>query len=238
MAAPLPKYELRSQRFLQMCENSADRTWGFYIYGTYTRPQEDGNTAGQSNEEEPARFQALATKLQAHVTDYVRYTPDLHAAYKPQIIDALRLEPAAYLPGASLAEVCTHYSEHYVDDEDDEKYGPKYSWCLVVDDKALQTIESALEPIGPAPPGGRDPLDFMANAEGVFVTLLHKRYTELVKEPVVIAAQGRGGAGRTRTWEGWLRIYISDLMRVCEELRHGGDIEQYRRGPDNVLIDF
>jgi hypothetical protein len=234
----LPEHERRSKRFLQMFENSADPTWGFYIYGTYTRPQGDGDTVGQSDEEDPARFQALVSKLKAHVTDYVRYTPDLHVAYKQQIIDALRLEPAAYLPGASLAEVCTHYCEHYVDDKDVEKGGPKYSWCLVIDDKSLQTIDSGPESIGSTPPEGLDSLDLMFNAEGVFVTLLYKKYMQIVKKPVITSAQGRGGTGRTTTWEGWLRIYILHLMRVYEELEHGGDIEQYKRGPDNILIGF
>jgi hypothetical protein len=235
MAAPHPEDERRSKQFLQMFQNSADPTWGFHIYGTYTRPQGDGDAVGQSDEEDTARFQALIDKLQAHITDYLRYKPDL--AYKQQIIDALRLEPAAYLPGASLAEVCTHYCERYVDDDDDERVGPKHSWCLVIDDKSLHTIESGPEPIGPTPPEGLDSIDLMFNADKVLVTLLYKNYTQLVKEPSIVSAQGRGGTGRTTTWEGWLRIYILDLMRVCEELRHGGDIEQYKRGPDNV-VDF
>jgi hypothetical protein len=235
MAAPHPEDERRGKQFLQMFQNSADPTWGFYIYGTYTRPQGDGDAIGQSDEEDTARFQALIGKLQAHITDYLRYKPDL--AYKQQIIDALRLEPAAYLPGASLAEVCTHYCERYVDDDDDERVGPKHSWCLVIDDKSLHTIESGPEPIGPTPAEGLDSIDLMFNADKVLVTLLYKNYTQLVKEPSIISAQGRGGTGRTTTWEGWLRIYILDLMRVCEELRHGGDIEQYKRGPDNV-VDF
>jgi hypothetical protein len=32
-------YERECKQFLQKFENRVDSTWGFYVYGTYTRPQ-------------------------------------------------------------------------------------------------------------------------------------------------------------------------------------------------------
>ena len=78
-------------------------------------------------------------------------------------------------------------------------------------------------------------IDLMLNADNVLVTLMYKNCTQIVKEPVLVSAQGRGGGGQTTTWEGWLWIYILDLMRVSEELRYGGDIEKCKRRPDKAV---
>jgi hypothetical protein len=133
MVVPFPEDERRSKRFLQMFENIADPTWGFYIYGIYTRPQGDAN--GQTDEDYTARLRALINKLQAHVADYLRYDPDL--VHEQEIVDALRLTPAAYLPSASLGEACAHFCRGFVDTDEVEQVGPRYSWCMVINNTSL-----------------------------------------------------------------------------------------------------
>jgi hypothetical protein len=46
---------LRCERFLKGIEGWVDPTWGFYVYGTYTRPREQkdsdkGNDEGKAQE--------------------------------------------------------------------------------------------------------------------------------------------------------------------------------------------
>jgi hypothetical protein len=197
------------------------------------------------------RFQAVLSKLLAHVADNLRYGQP--APYNQQLVDTLRLQPAAYLSGASLADVCTHFCQHYAVIIDPEKMydphdqdtidsfyksGPKYNWCLIIDDEALQSIESSPEPIGPTPPQGADPDDLAYQAEKAFVKLLSKSYMTM-KKPIVLAAQSRGGGarGRTTEWNGWLKFSLVDLMRVFTEADSGDDITTYFRGPDK-LVEF
>jgi hypothetical protein len=95
------------------------------------------------------RLQAVVSKLRAHAEDYLRYANP--PPYNQQLIDTLRLEPAAYLPGVPLANVCRHFRKHFADGVDPEgetesdddaasydsdKYGPKWNWFLVIDDEA------------------------------------------------------------------------------------------------------
>ncbi|KAF1938576.1 hypothetical protein EJ02DRAFT_425599 [Clathrospora elynae] len=234
-------------------ENCADPTWGFYVYGTYTRPQgqrdadEDNDEGKAPKAADDARFQAVLSKLHAHTADNLRY--DQPAPYNQQLIDTFRLQPAAYLPGASLADVCTHFRQHYaviIDPErefdpdyeaslDPEKYGPKYGWYLVIDDETLQSIESAPEPIGPTPPEGVRPADLAYQADKAFVKLLSGSYTTMEK-PVFLSAQGRGGTGRRKEWNGWLKFSPVMLMRVFRET-DSGDIETYFLEPDK-LVEF
>ncbi|KAH7348011.1 hypothetical protein BKA66DRAFT_309640 [Pyrenochaeta sp. MPI-SDFR-AT-0127] len=42
---------LQCERFLQKIQNSVDPTWGFYVYGTYTRPQGQGDVDKDSDED-------------------------------------------------------------------------------------------------------------------------------------------------------------------------------------------
>ena len=49
-------------------------------------------------------FQAVLNKLHDHAADTLRY--EQPEPYNQQLIDTLRLQTAAYLPGASLADVC------------------------------------------------------------------------------------------------------------------------------------
>lgn len=163
------------------------------------------------------------------------------------MIDTLRLEPAALLPGASLADVCEHFRQNYavsrsaephdqpyVLTEEDEKCGPKWAWCLVVDDESLQSIQSGPEPFGPTPPEGTDPFDIRTNAFDVFVKLLSKDYTTMEK-PVVLAAQGRRGGGRRKEWNGWLKFSIDRIKGAFEETAQG-DPETYFESPDKIVL--
>jgi hypothetical protein len=126
---------LRCERFLKGIEGWVDPTWGFYVYGAYTRPQEQNNsdlengngkaqeTSGESYEfklreqclnavylVDNEHFQAVLNKLHTHAADTLRY--EQPAPYKQQLIDTLRLQSAAYLPGASLADVCEHFRQN------------------------------------------------------------------------------------------------------------------------------
>lgn len=185
------------------------------------------------------RLQSVLSKLHAHAADNLRYSEP--APYNQKLIDTLRLDAAAYLPGASLADVCTHFRQNYADgldpekDCDPEKCGPKYRWCLVVDDEALQSIESAPEPIGPTPPEGVHPWDLALQADKAFVILLSRSHTTM-KKPVLLSAQGRGGTGRRSEWNGWLKLSPVMLMRVYRETDSGG-IETHFRAPDE-LVEF
>lgn len=194
--------------------------------------------------EDDAHFQAVVNKLHAHADDTLRY--EYPAPYNQQFIDALRLDVGAYLPGASLADVCTHFREHYAvttgvefhdgpyqPTDDDEKCGPRYDWCLVVDDEAFQSLESGPEPIGPTPPENAEPFRLRRNASEVFVTLLSKDYTTMEK-PVVLSAQGRGGTGRRTEWNGWLRFSIVHLNGAYAET-YSGDPETYFESPDELV---
>jgi hypothetical protein len=192
-----------------------------------------------------ARFLAVLSKLHAHAADNIRYSQP--APYNQSIIDTLRLEPAAYLPGASLADVCTHFRQHYaqiIDPEkefdpeyeaslDSEKFGCKYNWCLVIDDEALKSIENAPEPIGPTPPEGAHPSDLSQQSHMAFVKLLSVSYTTMEK-PEVLAASGRGGTGHRIEWNGWLKFSPVMLMRVYRET-DSGDIETYFKHEDTLV---
>jgi hypothetical protein len=175
----------------------------------------------------------VLSKLHAHATDSLRYGQP--APWNQRSIDTLRLEPAAYLPGASLADVCTHFRQHYtqIPDLDPELFGPKYGWCLVIDDESLQSIESAPEPIGPTPPEGvhRNVLSYQAHK--AFVKLLSGSYTTTEK-PEVLAASGRGGTGHRIEWNGWLKFSPVMLMEVYRET-DSGDIKTFFRDPDTLI---
>lgn len=106
-------------------------------------------------------------------------------------------------------------------------FSPKYSWCLVIDDEALQSIEAAPEPIGPTPPEGAHPADLAYQAVDAFVKLLSASYTTMEK-PKVLAAQGRRGTGRKIEWNGWLKFSPVMLMGVFSETC-SGDINTHFR---------
>lgn len=40
----------RCKRFLEGIQGCVDPTWGFYVYGTYTRPQEQKDSDKENNE--------------------------------------------------------------------------------------------------------------------------------------------------------------------------------------------
>jgi hypothetical protein len=184
-----------------------------------------------------ACLQVVLSKLHAHAADNLRYSEP--APYNQKLIDTSRLDAAAYLPGASLADVCTHFRQNYADgldpekEYDLEKCGPKYRWCLVIDDNALQSIKSAPVPIGPTPPEGVHPWDLALQADKAFVILLSGSYTNM-KKPVLLSAQGRGGTGQRREWNGWSKFSPVMLMRVYRET-DSGDIETHFRAPDELV---
>lgn len=188
-----------------------------------------------------ARFQAILGRLRAHAEDNLRYRHP--APYNQQLIDTLRLQPAAYFPDASLAEVCSHFRQHYaviLDSEQQEKgalldaemSSPKYSWCLVIDDEALQSIEAAHRPIGLLPQAGVHPSHLALQAKDAFVKLLSTSYVTM-ENPFVLAAKGCNTRWRNE-WTGWLKFSPVMLMDVFDETL-SGDIEIHFRGHDKLL---
>ncbi|CAN9186087.1 unnamed protein product [Alternaria alternata] len=211
---------LRCERFLKRVEGWVDPTWGFYVYGTYTRPQkrrdsDKGNDEGKAQEKavDSEHFQAVLNKLHAHAADTLRY--EQPEPYNQQLIDTLRIQPAAYLPGASLADVCEHFRQNAVSFlgaggeviEEGYNCGPKTDWCLIIDDDSLDSIENGPEPIGPTPPDDAMPWTLKRSANRVFVKLLSKNEFT-TEEPKVLAAQGRGGTGQRVEWHGWCKFYL------------------------------
>lgn len=47
--APRDFEELECERFLRTFETSDNPTWGFYVYGTYKRPQEGKETVSENS---------------------------------------------------------------------------------------------------------------------------------------------------------------------------------------------
>ncbi|KAF7444036.1 hypothetical protein A1F99_121100 [Pyrenophora tritici-repentis] len=239
--------------FLQRLEeNNAEPTWGFYVYGTYARPQEQSDkdddieeSKAQKAAKDEAYFQTVLYTLHAHAADSLRY--GYPVPYNHLFIDTLRLKPAAYLPGASLSEVCTHFCQHYgqiadptrrFDPEyeaslDPEKLGPQYNWCLVIDDECLDSLQCAPEPTGPNPPEDLHP-SFLASSAGyVFVKML-SAYHNTMEKPGVLASQGRGGMRRRRIeWNGWLMFSPVDIMRAFREA-DTGEFETLFEGEDEL----
>jgi hypothetical protein len=181
-------------------------------------------------------------RLRAHAADTLRYRHP--APYNQQLIDTLSLQPAAYLPGASLGEVCTHFLEHHAcvlgEDPKEEDYvldagmnSPKYGWCLVIDDEALQSIEAAPEPVGPTPPEGACRLSLIFQAKKAFVKLLSAYYHSDIEKPQVLYAEIPGG-GNPIVWIGWMKFSPVILMDVFDETLDG-DIDTYYEGPDTLL---
>jgi hypothetical protein len=199
-----------------------------------------------------AHFQAVLSKLYGLATDSLQEDSWIEP-YNQQFIDALRLQPAARLPGASLTDVCTHFREHYAvildpkrmhepdywDTPEYQTTGPKYDWCLVVDDEALQSIDNGPEPIGPVSPEDAKSRKLSYKAHLVFVKLLCKSYTTM-KRPHVLAASIRGSHDdhpddcRCILWDGWLKFSPVMLLEVWDE-NNSGDIETYYKGPNQLL---
>ncbi|KAI4943282.1 hypothetical protein J4E91_009481 [Alternaria rosae] len=244
------------KEFLQTFERWSDPTWGFFVYGTYTRTQgqevSNEDTVKESETDstgDDAHFQAMIRKVYAHATDSLRYTHP--APYNQKMIDNLRLDPAAYMPGASLDVVCKHFRQHYAqkvfpetmhepgppaiqdDIPDEEKLGPKWSWCIVIDDEALESLENGPEPIGDTPPEGVSPRQLQHNAKNAFVKLLSGMKTTMEK-PQVMSASGRAGAGVGTVWNGWLKFSPVDLMGVWIHAE-GGIIEDVFDGEDKLF---
>jgi hypothetical protein len=115
---------------------------------------------------------------------------------------------------------------------DEDKIGPKFDRCLVIDNEVLQSIESGSEPIGPGLPDGRAARSRAYGAYKMFVKLLCKTYTTM-ERPHMLDAMSRSGLGGVK-WEGWLTFSPVDFVRVYDELQ-SGDIETYCNGPDKVI---
>jgi hypothetical protein len=259
-------HETECKRFLGQFETWDDPTWAFYVYGTFERPADDDSQAMDRRQPVRSRYTtstedtdlALAddaplkvalSKLRAHADDTLRHHKP--PPYNQKLIDTLRLEPAGYFPGASLADVCTHFRENhaYIIDREREyqpeyerelqdtqgwKCGPKYDWCLVIDGDSLKSIESAPEPHGPSPSEDANPEDLGWDSVDAWVILLTKEYTTMT--PPVLRAAGRRGQGTTK-WPGWLKFSPTMLFNVFRQTNSGGGIENFYKGPDE-LVEF
>jgi hypothetical protein len=110
---------------------------------------------------------------------------------------------------------------------------PKYGWCLVIDDEALQSIEAVPQPVGLTLPEGVCRLSVMFQARKAFVKLLSAYYHSDVEESRVLYAEIPGG-GNPIVWIGWLKFSPVILMDVFDETLDG-DIDTYYEGPDALL---
>jgi hypothetical protein len=215
------------KEFLNNFTSGPDPTWGFYVYATYTRRQEEEEVNfDQNSSSDNTYFQNLLNKFHALATEDLR---DCYpVSYNQRIIDALRLIPAAILPNASLSEVCNHFRAHYariLESErlyepgyqdaynEEELFGPKYQWCMVIDDDALKSFDAD---------------------DDTFAKLLSGCYTTMEK-PVAFGAKSRDGAGAIQ-WNGWFKFSADTLKDVFEVVDHG-EIKTYFRGEDEIL-DF
>ncbi|KAJ8112318.1 hypothetical protein OPT61_g5288 [Boeremia exigua] len=97
------------------------------------------------------------------------------------------------MPNASLSEVCTHFRTHYARILDSERlyelgyqdayneeglFGPKYEWCMIIDDEALESFDAD-------------------DDDDTFAKLLSGDYVEM-KQPVALTAKYRDGTGGTK----------------------------------------
>jgi hypothetical protein len=171
-------------------------------------------------------FQNLLDKFHELATEDLR--DSYPVSYNQRIIDALRLVPAAILPNASLSEVCTHFRTHYARILDSERLyepgyqeayneegliGPKYEWCMVIDDEALKSFDADAD-------------------DDTFAKLLSGDYTEM-KKPLALSAKYRDGTGGTQ-WNGWFKFragMLKDVFEVVDEL----EIETYFHGEDEFI---
>ena len=173
-------------------------------------------------------FQNLLDKFYDLATENLR--DSYPVKYNQRIIDALRLVPAAIMPNASLSEVCTHFRTHHARILESERlyepgyqdawneeglFGPKYEWCMIIDDEALENFDAD---------DGYD----------TFAKLLDGDYTKM-KKPVALTAKYRDGTGGTQ-WNGWFKFSAGMLRNVCEVV-HDNVYETYFRGEDE-LLDF
>jgi hypothetical protein len=173
-------------------------------------------------------FQTLLDTFHDLATENLR--DSYPVKYNQRIIDALRLVPAAIMPNASLSEVCTHFRTHHARIFDSERryepgyqeayneeglMGPKYEWCMIIDDEALENFDAD---------DGYD--TFAKLLDGEYVTM---------KKPVALNAKYRDGTGGTQ-WNGWFKFSASTLMEVFEVV-HTSSYTTYFNGEDE-LLDF
>jgi hypothetical protein len=148
--------------------------------------------------------------------------------YNQRIIDALRIVPAAIMTNASLSEVCTHFRAHHARLLDPERlyepgyqdayneeglFGPKYQWCMVIDDEALKSFDAD---------------------DDASVKLLSERYTTMEK-PVALSAKYRDGT-RGIQWKRWFKFSADMLKNVFEVAGEGGIEFSFRRKDEHFYI--
>ncbi|CAN9384606.1 unnamed protein product [Alternaria alternata] len=224
------------KEFLANFTTGPDPTWGFYVYATYTRPQEQKEADSDQNSssdktamvDDNTYFQNLLDKFHDLATENLR--DSYLVKYNQRIIDALRLVPADIMPNASLSEVCTHFRIHHARIFDSERryepgyqeaydeeglMGPKYEWCMVIDDEALENFDAD-------------------DDYHTFAKLLDGEYV-MMKKPVALNAKYRDGTGGTQ-WNGWFKFSAGTLREVFEVV-HTGSFTTYFNGEDE-LLDF
>ena len=173
-------------------------------------------------------FQNLLDKFHDLATEDLR--DSYPVKYNQRIVDALRLVPAAIMPNASLSEVCTHFRTHHARILESERlyepgyqdawneeglFGPKYEWCMVIDDEVLESFDAD-------------------DDYYTFAKLLDGDYTKM-KKPVALTAKYRDGTGGTQ-WNGWFK-FSAGMLRNVFEVVHDNVYETYFRGEDE-LLDF
>ncbi|KAF2460034.1 hypothetical protein BDY21DRAFT_361897 [Lineolata rhizophorae] len=225
------------QKFLDIFSKWPDPTWGFFVYATYSLSTTEGDDERPSTADMPApiapdaRFQRVLDKLRAYASAQLLLSKP--APYGQRILDTLRLVPAARLPGASLDDVRAHFRTH-IDEVSPEphvredKFGPGYSWCLVVDDESLASVEAGPEPLTELPEGTRYRKATVAET-GVWVRAVHVGWDG---RPKVVAQMGRGKSGQI-VWEGSLKVCPRAMMKLWWRA-WDGEVTKEFRGADKV----
>ncbi|CAG5180922.1 uncharacterized protein ALTATR162_LOCUS9504 [Alternaria atra] len=205
---------------------------GFYVYGIYMRPQQQKDSYKKKDE---GKAQEISLdKLYVHAADTLRY--EQPEPYNQELIDTLRLQSAAYLPGASLSDIYGHFRKNAGSllgaggelIEEGHNCGSKTDWCLITNDELLNSIENRSEPIVPMSLEGAMPWTLTRNASKVFVKLFSKdEFT--TTELRVLAAQGQTGPGQRTEWHGWCKFSPVHLMSVFNETDKGDVVSHAKR---------
>ncbi|KAJ6209788.1 hypothetical protein PSV09DRAFT_2258257 [Bipolaris maydis] len=188
------------KEFLNNFTTGPDPTWGFYVYTTYTHPQEQEEVNSDQNSspdkkgvvDDNTYFQKLLDKFHDLATENLR---DSHpVSYNQGMIDTVLLIPAAIMPNALLSERL--FEPGYQDTYNEEGlFSPKHEWCMVIDDEALESFDAD-------------------DGDDTFVKLLSGDYMEM-KKPVAITAKYRDGTGEIQC-NGWFKFSASMLKDVFE----------------------
>ncbi|KAG9704144.1 hypothetical protein KCU73_g18083, partial [Aureobasidium melanogenum] len=110
-------WKLQFDSFMEDCPGTTNKNWGFYVYLTYDKNEENDGSA-------------VVAKLRGYSEAHFRHL--WKQPYGEQMDAALHLD-AVPLHGASSDQVRSHFKAHFYDAE--EYVGPREDVVLVVDNE-------------------------------------------------------------------------------------------------------